>query len=93
MGGFLLEDGRKRLMAKAKKWEKEWNLLIHTVLKVSLLMGKDLAKVLFNTIMEVYIKANGKMEKWMGRGYFLIRPTQLIFKDNGIKVNREEEES
>lgn len=56
-------------------------------------MGKDLAKVLFNTIMVVYMKVNGEMEKWMGRGYFLIRPTQLIFKDNGIKVNREEEES
>lgn len=80
-------------MAKAKNKEKEWNLLILTVLKVSLLMGKDLVKVLFNTIMGVYMKVNGEMGKWMGREYFLISPTQLIFKDNGIKGNREEEES
>lgn len=92
MGDFLLEDGRKQLMAKVKNKEKEWNLLILTVLKVSLLMGKDQVKELFNTIMGVYMKENGKMEKWMGRGYFLIRLIQLIFKDNGIRANKEEEE-
>lgn len=75
MGGSLLEVGRKQLMVRVKSKEKEWSLLIHIALKGSLLMAKDLALELSNIIMEVYMRVNGEMAKWMGKGYFLIRLT------------------
>lgn len=86
MAKYMLADGLMANKEKVRNKVKGYKLLVITVIKVNFTIIENLEQEQPSIIMEMCIKANGKMGKWMGKVSISIKAIQFIIKVNGVMM-------
>lgn len=84
MGKYMQVDGLMENKEKERNKVKGYKLPVITVIKVNFTIIENLEQEQLSIIMEMFMKDNGKVGKWMVRVSILIKKIQFIIKVNGV---------